>query len=348
LSADANGPFAFLHPLPPNERSNAMNLRSIRALPIAGALIALAALFGACTATDPRLEDEIQTPTTAPTSTGERVILTSGANVTLPADQSVDLYIVYNGHARIEGHAGTIAVVNGTADLVGSQAGSVVAIQSQVQMDDATRVSGDVRTYDSTIIGADGTTVSGRIRDLGPDIVFGWANFWAALLLVYVAFAVSALVAGVILAGLAGRQLRAATALIRDEPLMVVGAGFVGFVALITVAVLAIVTVVGIPFGLGLLALVLPGLFLVGYIVSGIWVGEWILGRTGAPASERPFKAAIIGLVIVGLVGFIPMVGGVIAFIGFGAVMLLAWRVLRQAPATASGGVGRSVVEPAS
>jgi hypothetical protein len=119
-------------------------------------------------------------------------------------------------------------------------------------------------------------------------------------------------------------------------------------VALITVAVLAIVTVVGIPFGLGLLALVLPGLFLVGYIVSGIWVGEWILGRTGAPASERPFKAAIIGLVVVGLVGFIPVVGGVIAFIGFGAVMLLAWRVLRQAPATASGGVGRSVVEPAS
>ena len=77
-------------------------------------------------------------------------------------------------------------------------------------------------------------------------------------------------------------------------------------------------------------------------------VTQSILGRTGAPASERPFEAAIIGLVIVGLVGFIPMVGGVIAFIGFGAVMLLAWRVLRQAPATASGGVGRRVVEPAS
>jgi hypothetical protein len=283
-----------------------------------------------------------------PTRSSERVIVASGADITLPADQSVDLFIVYDGHARIEGHAGTIFVVSGTAELIGAATRSVVAIQSDVQIDEATRVSGDIRAYESTVAGANATTVTGRMRDLGPDILFTWSNIGAALLLVYLAFAVSALIAGVILAALAGRQLRAATALIRDEPLMVVGAGFVGLIALVTAAVLAVVTVVGIPFGLGLLVLALPALFVVGYIVSGIWIGEWILGRTSTTASERPIKAAVIGLVIVGLVSFIPPIGGVISFIGFGAVMLLAWRVLRQAPSDARTRVGRTAVEAAS
>ena len=45
-----------------------MNLRLTRALPMAAALIAVAALFGACTATDPRLEDEPVPATAIPTA----------------------------------------------------------------------------------------------------------------------------------------------------------------------------------------------------------------------------------------------------------------------------------------
>ena len=280
-----------------------------------------------------------------PSDSGEPLIIASGADVTLPADQSVRMFIVYDGHARIEGHADSIFVVNGSADLVGATTNGVVAIESKVSIDPASVVSGDIRDYESTIVGADGTTVTGRVRDLGPDMLLGWANLGGALLLMYVAFAVSALAAGVVLAGLAARQLRASTALIRDEPLMVVGAGFVGLIALITVGTIAIVTIVGIPFGLGVFAIVLPGLFLVGYIVSGVLIGEWILGQTSPAPRERPFKAAIIGLTVVGLVSFIPPVGGIISFIGFGAVMLLAWRVLRQAPGPASAEVGGRVIE---
>ena len=325
-----------------------MNLRSIRALPMAAALIALAAVFAACTATDPRLEDEPQTSTTAPTPTGERLVLTSGTDVTLPADQSVDLFIVYDGHARIEGHADSILVVNGSADLVGASTDGVVAIDGRVSIDPATVVSGDIRQYGSTIVGADGTTVTGRIRDLGPDMIVGWGNLGGILLLIYLAFAVSALLAGVVLAGLASRQVRAATVLIRQEPLMVVGAGFLGVIGLLTIGTVAIVTIVGIPFGLGVLAFILPGLFLVGYIVSGIWIGEWILGQASPAPVDRPFKAAIVGLTVVGLVGWIPLVGGMIGFIGFGAVLLLAWRVLRQSPVPAAAGASGRVVEAAS
>jgi hypothetical protein len=315
-------------------------------------LIALVfVVLAACTATDPRLADEPSTPTFAPAAgpdRGDHVVIVSGADITLPADESVDLYIVYNGTARIEGHASSIVVVNGVANLVGGSAGGVIAIASQVTMDPGSNVSGDIRTFGSTVTGATAATVAGGVRDFGPDMLFGWRNLGIALALFYVAFAVSALMAGVVLAGLAGRQVRAASALITNEPAMVVGAAFVGLIAIVTAGIVAIVTVVGIPFAIGLLGLVLPGLFVIGYIVTGIWIGERLLGQSSV-GRERPYLAAVIGLSLVGLVGWVPMVGGLISFVGFGAVMLLSWRVLRGAPGAAPYAAGVApVAQPAS
>src|SRR4051812_31447827 len=181
-----------------------------RFIGIASAIL-LVGLLAACTATDPRLEDEVQTfvdgtgasgpvsPAPA-TARGERVVILSGANVTLPADQSVELLVIYNSTARVEGHASTVLVVNGAANFVGARAKDVIAIQSQVALDDASRVSGDIRGIDSRISGATAATVSGRVRDFAPDMLFDWPGLGTALLLAYIAFAVSAVIAGVILA----------------------------------------------------------------------------------------------------------------------------------------------------
>lgn len=279
-----------------------------------------------------------------PSVPGERVIFTSGADITLPAGQSVDLFIVYNGHARIEGHANTIFVVNGSAELIGARANGIVAIRSQIAIDGASVVSGDVRSYESTVMGATSTTVTGRTREFGPDMLLNWRNLGAVLLLVYVAFAVSALVAGVILAGLAGRQVRAASSLITGEPAMVVGAAVMGLMGILVAGIAAIVTVVGIPFGVGLLALVLPAMFVVGYIVAGIAIGELIVGRSSPVIRERPYLAAIVGLSLVGLVSIIPPIGGLISFVGFGAVVLLTWRVARGGPERVRSGAGQPQV----
>jgi hypothetical protein len=313
-------------------------MSAIRRAGLLMALVALVGILAACTATDPRLEDEFDPDSSTPVATRhDSAVITSGTDVTLPADQSVDLFVVYNGTARIEGQASSIVVVNGTANLVGARADRVVAIQSQVSIDATSVVAGDVRTIESGVTGATATTVAGGVRNFGPDMFFGWGNVlgWGNLLgamaLFYVAFAVSALMAGVVLAGLAGRQVRAAGALITKEPLMVVGAGLLGLIAIVTVGILAIVTVVGIPFGIGLLALVLPALFVIGYIVTGVWFGELILAQSSPAARERPYLAAVVGLTIVGLFGFIPPIGGLVSFVGFGAVMLLSWRVLRGA-----------------
>lgn len=291
-------------------------------------------VLAACTATDPRLEDEPTGPILGSAglpARAEPVLVVSGADVTLAADESVNLFIVYNGTARIEGHATSILVVNGTANLVGGRADHVVAFQSQVTIDPASIVSGDIRTFESGVTGATASTVTGGVRDFGLDVFLGWRTL-GALALLYIAFAVSALVAGVLVAGLAGRQVRAAGALFTKEPAMVIVAAFLGLIALVAIGTIAIVSLVGIPFAIGLLGIVLPGLFVIGYIVTGIWLGELILAQSSPVARERPYLAAIVGLTIVGLVGWVPPIGGLISFVGFGAVMLLSWRVLRGAP----------------
>ena len=292
-------------------------------------------VLAACTATDPRLEDEPTIPgelaELAVPARAEPFLIVSGADVTLAADESVDLLIVYNGTARIEGHASSVVVVNGTANLVGGSAGNVIAIQSQVSVDPSSIVAGDIRTIESGVTAQSATTVTGAVRAIGLDMFVGWPNL-SAFALIYVAFAVSAIMAGVVLAGLAGRQVRAAGALVVKEPVMVLAAGVLGLAALLTVGILAVVTIVGIPFAIGLLGIALPVLFVIGYIVIGIWLGELILARFSPAARQRPYLAAIVGLTVIGLVSFLPPIGGLISFIGFGAVMLLSWRVLRGSP----------------
>jgi hypothetical protein len=124
---------------------------------------------------------------------------------------------------------------------------------------------------------------------------------------------------------------------------IIFGCGFVIWLEYVIAGLFLCLTVVGIPFGIGLLALVMPGLFVVGYIVVGIGVGDWILGRSSPVVRERPYLAAVVGLTVVGLVSFLPPVSGLVSFVGFGSIMLLSWRVLRGIPGTvpSAAGIGR-------
>jgi hypothetical protein len=266
----------------------------------------------------------------------ERLVIVSGADITLGPDQSVDAFVVVGGHARIEGTVKAIFVLGGSAELVGARADGVIAVQSRVTIDAASNVSGDIRTFDSTIEAAPGA-LGGRIRDLGPDVAFGWVGLGSVLFLVYLAFAVSLVAVGLVAAAVVGRQTRAAAALISTEPLPVLGAAFAGLIGLVLAGVLAVVTLVGIPFGVGLLAVALPLLFILGYVVAGIWLGEQVIGRSRADV-ERPYLAALVGLSIVGVLSIFPPVGGLVSFVGFGAVVLVLWRAARGTPAVVSSG----------
>jgi heme A synthase len=109
------------------------------------------------------------------------------------------------------------------------------------------------------------------------------------------------------------------------------------------------VTIVGIPLGLGLLIGFLPLVAFVGYLVAAIWLGEWVVRQFGRGSQpERPYLAAIVGILFLSAISFVPMVGGVISFVGFGAVILLMWRTLRRQPLEVAGVIQPSVASAAS
>jgi hypothetical protein len=136
--------------------------------------------------------------------------------------------------------------------------------------------------------------------------------------------------AALALAGLAARQVRSAEALISSEPATTFLAGLAGLFGSILAGTLAIVTILGIPLGLGIFIGVLPMMAFVGYLVAAIWVGEWILARRPGPRRERPYLAAVVGVLVLSIVSIVPILGGIVSFMGFGAIVLLMWRTLRQ------------------
>ena len=79
-----------------------------------------------------------------------------------------------------------------------------------------------------------------------------------------------------------------------------------------------------------LLFVVWPLVGLLGYIVAGIWVGDWVLGRMyPGMVRERPYLASIVGLIVLTVLGIFPPLPAIASLFGYGAVLLLAWRTFR-------------------
>jgi len=154
------------------------------------------------------------------------------------------------------------------------------------------------------------------------------------MLLFAIGMLLASLLAGLLLAGLASRQVRAAERVISEEPLPVFVIGLVAAIAIPVLAIVAMITIVGAPLGLGILFGILPALAFVGFLVAAIFLGEELLGTRKEPMAERPYRAALVGIVILQVVGIIPFIGGLVtavaSILGVGAILLLSWRTLRS------------------
>lgn len=262
-----------------------------------------------------------------------RVLISIGGDVTLAAAEQADVVLVVGGTATVAGEARTVVAIDGAARLTGSTVETVVAVRSPVSVGAGATVTGDVLTVGSDVQRAGGGQILGNSRDVTGDLAALGFVLGTALLLLYLGFALATLVAGLLLAALAARQVRAAEALISHEPLTVLAAAILGLIVPGLVAFAAIATVVGAPLGFGVLFGLWPLAAFVGYLVAGIWIGDWILQRT-SPAQHRgrPYLAAVIGLLVLMVIGLIPLLSFVASLFGFGAVMLLGWRTFRGTP----------------
>jgi hypothetical protein len=278
-----------------------------------------------------------------PTTTRDSVLVAVHHDVSVPPGEHVDTLIVVDGTATVAGDVGTLVAVNGAVQLTSATVENVTAIRSPVTLGAGTTVSGDVQTFDSTVDQAATAVIGGQLVDV-PARLFGVGLFLGpAILLFALGFLLAALVAGLALAAIAASQVRRAEALISTEPGPVLLAGIAGIVIPPILAILAMVTIIGAPLGLAILFGVWPLAAFLGYLIAGIWIGDWVLRRTSADTvRERPYLASIIGLVLLQVLSIVPFAAAIASLFGFGAVILLTWRVVRHREAGP-----RATIQPA-
>ena len=147
-----------------------------------------------------------------------RVLVSVNGDVTLPPDQTAETIVVVDGVATIAGDVDTLVIVEGSAVLDGATAGTIWAVRSQVELGAGTIVTGEVMTLDSAVHQVGDATVQGGVTDMAGRLIAIGAFLAPAFLLFWLGAGLATLVAGLLLAGLASRQVRMAEAAIRSQP----------------------------------------------------------------------------------------------------------------------------------
>lgn len=287
----------------------------------AALLVGLALWAGAPAAAQETSPERTPSPR-APVSEPRDQIVLSG-DVTVRRGEEVGEVVVLHGTATVAGVVhGDVVVVDGRISVTGQVSGSVVSINGPVAIGPNAQVLGDVIARDRLQI-APGATIGGTVREGAaftlrtPVDVFGPFAAWLAVM-------ASALLLGALLLLLVPRGAEAVAGTALGSPWASLGIGAAAFAGLPLVGLLALVSLVGLPFGLGLLL----SLFLL-YSIGFAW-SVFALGRAIWGLARSRWIALAIGWSIVAAASAVPFVGGIVWFagavFGLGAMTVAAWR----------------------
>jgi len=112
----------------------------------------------------------------------------------------------------------------------------------------------------------------------------------------------------------------------------------IGWLILVPIAIcIALITIIGIPLGLLVLAIYGIALYL-GRVAVALWVGRLILGTRASAGRQRLILNFLVGGLLLILVGIVPLLGGLVTLLatvlGIGALVLRvqAWREQTRQP----------------
>jgi hypothetical protein len=256
--------------------------------------------------------------------TDDLVVLTGEA--TVPEGQTYDTVVIFDGPATIEGNVDhAVVAFNGPVTIAGTVAEEVIAFNGTITVQSGATVGGDLISRTDPVV-EEGAVVEGEIgRD--PARLFRDPFPFLGRLASWLAVSVSTLLLGVLMLGLAPRGADAVDAAWRTGVGPSIGWGLLLLIGLPILAVLAFITLVGIPFGVGL-ALALFLIYALGYTT-----GAWILGRALLKPPASRFLAFLAGLAILRAVALVPILAGIVGTIatvaGLGAIAVALWRARR-------------------
>ena len=256
----------------------------------------------------------------------DHVVITGG--VVVPPGETAGDVIVLDGTVRIAGHVtGDVVSVAGPVRVSGRVDGDLIAVSDRAFLGSTARVGGDLRYGDESPVLARGARVDGKVSNEDwDDSLNGWG--WVSVLAWWVAVSVSTLIMGVLLVWLAPGALYAAERAVQERLGATVGWGVLIAIGVPVLAIVALVTLVGIPFGIALLLAAIPVL-LVAYATAA-----WIVGRRVLRNRSASLWAALFaGWGILRLLALIPIAGELVGLaatvVGLGALAVALWRARR-------------------
>ena len=265
----------------------------------------------------------------------DSVTLRINGPVILADTESVDVVVVISDDAEINGTVSNfLLVVDGVATIRGRVDEEIAVINGTLVLE-AGAVVKNVTLYRSSITQESGSQVTGEINE-SSGYSFGWGSVIFSFLF-WVGSTFAVLLAGLLFAAFGGKQLLGAGEVGSHRIGQSVLSSLIVWIGLPILAIVSLVSLIGIPFGIAILLIVLPAFAFVGYLVSGTWIGGKITNRGGAKQVRNPYLAALIGLLILQVVSLIPFFGGFFAVLaalyGAGAVAFyafLGWRGRRD------------------
>ncbi len=271
-------------------------------------------------------------PATA--SAAKDQVVVTGSVVVGPQQTAGDV-VILDGPVTILGRVkGNVVAVNGRVRILGGTVtGDVVNVTDRTVLTAGARVGGDLNYGDEKPSVARGAVVGGEIKKFDAGDAFPFSGF-AFTLLVWLAVSISSLILGLVLLAFAPRAADAAYLVSQEALWPAVGWGVLLVFGLPVLAVIALVTLVGIPLGVGLLLALVP-LYSVGYVT-----GAWLFGRRIIKPPTSRFLAFLVGWGILRVLALIPVLGGlvwlVVTVFGLGALIVAAWRARRPHEAAPS------------
>lgn len=264
---------------------------------------------------------------------GQGVVIKKDIHVA--ENEVLDNVISLGGEVLIQGKVEeSVVAFGGTITIEGEVGEVVLGIGTKITLKSTAKIEGDVVSLGGTLdkepgSRVDGDTVYMEIESLKDVLAFlggfGFAGLIPILIIIKLITLFIWFILAVILAALFPRQLSLASSQIRKSFWPVFGTGFLTiiiFTGLVIFSVLLSFILIGIPI---LLALIIIGVVIkiFGRVVLFYFFGE-SLARAFGNKQPTAFLAVFLGLILVGLISFIPILGSLFAFI----LSIIGWGVV--------------------
>lgn len=224
--------------------------------------------------------------------------------------------------------ANDVVAVGGDITVFGRVESNVVVVGGSVILKPKSYVAGQVVVVGGNLVKDPAAIIEGRITQIYmphfiPSIATflkgGWVALWVT---VSVLMLLGFLGLTILLVALIPEHMGTALNALERSFVAMLFWGLLWIILIVPIAVLLAISIVGIvliPLEILLVVLAL----IIGYIVSAIFIGKNILTSFGK--SSLPFVDAILGILILFLVGLVPVVGPIVKILflvaGFGAVL---------------------------